>query len=534
MKNKIIVLVLVALSLIISWRLFRPGYLSMQDDIQVFRLQQFDQCLKDKQIPCRYISDGGFGYGYPLYNFYSPLPYMVGEFFHLIGFSFINSIKIAFIIPIFLRTFGMFLLCSAFFGSYGALLATTLYSLAPYQAVDSYVRGAIGETWALSLIPLVFWSIYQKKSKSSVLFLCLLLLSHNLTLLYSLPLLLIFSIVTKNFKYFFRTTLWSVSISSFFLLPAFFEKNLTTVSTMTSGYFNFSIHFTTLKELFISNYWGYSASMWGGIDGLSFNIGLLQFLISTLVFILFFKNKKLKHRHFIFLFYIIGIFALFLTHNRSTFIWKLFPFMAYYQFPWRFIGLSIFCLSIVSGGLIKLVSSKLKLLTTICLVLLTVFINYQFFREDIWYSHLTDNDKLNGSELVRQSAAGLKDYWPKYSKNFPDLFAPSIPIVLEGNVDFIKYYKNSNFSEAYFSVSTPKALVNLPIVYFPNWSLVMDGKKTNFKIDEQLGLIQLELSQGQHHYQLYFENTPIRIFANLFSLLTLGSFIILSIREKRK
>jgi len=116
MNKKIIYLILTAVALFSSWRLFRPGYPSMQDDIQVFRLQQFDQCLKDKQIPCRYISGGGLGYGYPLYNFYSPLPYAVAESFHLLGFSFINSIKIAFIIPAFLRVFGMFLFSSIFFG----------------------------------------------------------------------------------------------------------------------------------------------------------------------------------------------------------------------------------------------------------------------------------------------------------------------------------------------------------------------------------------------------------------------------------
>lgn len=121
----------------------------------------------------------------------------------------------------------------------------------------------------------------------------------------------------------------------FIFSPAFFEKNLTTVTTMTQGFFNYIIHFTTLKELFISNYWGYSGSMWGPIDGLSFKVGIV-FLFSTILFISIFLNKNIKHRTLIGTFYLIGIFALF-THNKSTFIWKTFPFMSYFQFPLRFL-----------------------------------------------------------------------------------------------------------------------------------------------------------------------------------------------------
>ena len=532
MNKYIKITILVLLSLILSWRLFRPGYPSMQDDIQVFRLQQYDQCLKDGQIPCRYIADGGLGYGYPLFNFYSPLPYAIAETAHLTGFSYINSIKIAFIIPTFLRVFGMYLLSSVFFGASGGIISATLYALAPYQAVNSYVRGAIGETWALSLIPLVFWSLYQKRNRLSVLFLSLLMLSHNLTLLYAIPLLFIFSVITQRFKYFIRTFSWSLLICASFLLPAFFEKNLTTVSTMTQGYFNYIIHFVTLKELFVSNIWGYSASMWGPIDGLSFNIGIFQWLIPTVLFVSLFFIKKIKHSFLIIPFYLIGVFALFLSHNKSTFLWQILPLMAYFQFPWRFLGLAVFCFSFLSGGFILLFKKDIKFSILFSLILLVSFINYPYFREDLWYPSLTDSQKLNSVETMRQSGAGLMDYWPKYGQNYPTSFAPSIPTVLSGEIDFIKYYKNSHYSEAYLSVSSESAIVNLPIVYFPNWDLNIDGQPAEYEIDPELGLIQLEFTQGEHHYQLKFADTPIRKIANTLSLLTLISFIILTIREK--
>src|SRR5512145_2417915 len=119
MNRKLIIFILLIVGLIGSYRLMRPGYFSMQDDMHVFRLQQYDQCWQDLQIPCRRITEGGFGYGYPLYNFYSPLPYAVGEIFHLVGFSYIDSIKLVFITTSFIRPIGIFLLSSLFFGPGG-------------------------------------------------------------------------------------------------------------------------------------------------------------------------------------------------------------------------------------------------------------------------------------------------------------------------------------------------------------------------------------------------------------------------------
>lgn len=524
-------LIITVVALLSVLRFFRPGYPSMQDDNQIFRLEQLDQCLKDGQIPCRYIANGGLGYGYPLYNFYSPLAYYVAEFFHLLGFSYINAIKISFIIPAFLRTFGMYLLASSFFGVSGGLISSALFSFSPYLAVDTFVRGALSETWALSLLPFVFWAIYKKHHKLSILFLSLLLLSHNLTLIYTLPLLLIFSFYTKNLKSLVRCLFWSSLICSFYLLPAFFENKLTTVNTMTQGYFSYINHFTTLKELFFSNFWGYSASMWGPIDGFSFNIGFVQFLFATLVFI--FLKKNHPQRSLITFIYLITIFLLFLTHNKSTFIWRSLSFMPYFQFPWRFLGPSVFILSFAGGAVFQIFKRK-NLLLLLTLLITIVLSNLPYYREDIWYKKLTDQEKLSTSEYIRQSGAGLKDYWPSYGKNFPISYTSNLPIVLDGKVDFLNFNKKSNSASSVFYVVTDNATINFPIVYFPDWQVKVNSKITDYQIETELGLIQLTLPKGQYQIEFKLLNTALRNWVNIISLISLIAFIILIIREKRQ
>jgi hypothetical protein len=531
MKIKIL---LIIFSLLISYRLFRPGYFSMQDDVQIFRLQQFDSCLKDGQIPCRFIADGGFGYGYPLYNYYSPLPYTIAEGFHLIGLSYINSIKAVFIIPDFIRAISMYLLAASFFGPLGGLIGSAFYTFAPYLAVNGFVRGAIAEYWALSLVPLVFWSLKSKKNNLFIFSLSLLFLSHNLTTLYIVPVLLLFSLITKNFnKKFIFNSILSFLLSAFFLLPAFFETNLVTVNTMTQGYFNYINHFATLFELFISRFWGYGASQWGPIDDMSFQIGYLHWIIPLIITVYYLLKPKTKYRFLIIFFSIIGLFAVFLTHNKSTFIWQLFPFMAYYQFPWRFLGLAVFCFSFVSAAVINLplIKNHPKI-STFIIILSVIILNFSYFKEDIWFPNLTDAQKLTSSEIVRESGAGLMDYWPKYSKTFPTQYSDGVPLVKSGMTDNLTFTKNSFKASGTVSVYSPTAIIDLPMVYFPNWQLFINGQKANFKIEPNLGLIQLNLPAGKYEFYLKLFNTPIRTAGNYISLIALSLFIIKLIREK--
>ena len=553
-KNIIFLIFLFLISIFTFYRLFRLGYPSMMDDMHVFRLQQFDQCLKDGQIPCRFIKDGGMGYGYPLFNYYSPLVYGIAEIFHLTGLSLIISLKITFALCHIIGVFGMFFFASLFWGNLGGFVSAVLFLLAPYQATDSWVRGALAESLAINLIPWVFYFLtkyiknFELKIKNYILLvvsLTALLLSHNLTSLAIAPVLITYSLFllfknkNLNFKSIFKLSvpvLISIGLSSFFLLPAIFEKNLVTVDTMTQGYFQYIIHFATLNQLFISRFWGFGASLWGPVDDMAFSIGLIQWLLPLIVIIFsFFQRKKLKSKPIIFaiLFFLISLFFIFLTHNKSTFIWKMIPIMSFYQFPWRFLSVAIFTLSFVAGSIILLIKQKkLQVIAVILISIITILLNFSYFKEDIWYSNLTDDQKLSPDEITAQSGAGLKDYWPKYGQNFPTSFAPSYPSVSSGAV--INYYTRSSNKVFLTTFANSNAKISLPLVYFPNWQLYIDGKKSDFEINKDLGLIEFNVVSGQHSINLKLKNTPIRTIANTVSLFSLGLIIFISVKSKRK
>ena len=66
--------------------LFKKGFFKMHDFTHVARLVELDKAVKDGHFPPRLAKDLGWGYGMPLFHFYGPMPYFLGEVFHLIGF----------------------------------------------------------------------------------------------------------------------------------------------------------------------------------------------------------------------------------------------------------------------------------------------------------------------------------------------------------------------------------------------------------------------------------------------------------------
>src|SRR3989338_8712326 len=186
MKNNLIGLIaILIISFSVSLPLTRGGLFTMHDDQQVVRLYLFDKALKGGQFPVRWVDELGFGFGYPLFNFYPPLVYMLGEVFHLLGFGFIDSVKLVFFFSVFGSGIAMFILVKELWGRLACLTASLFYMVLPYIALDIYVRGALAEAFSFVWLPLILWSyhMFYKTRKHiywilSGLFLALLMITH--------------------------------------------------------------------------------------------------------------------------------------------------------------------------------------------------------------------------------------------------------------------------------------------------------------------------------------------------------------------
>lgn len=541
-KKHLFIVLIIVISIPSFFRMLKPGIYSMQD-FHYFRLVEYGKCLKDLQLPCRWSTGSALGFGEPLFVFYGQVSYFLGQIFRLFGFSNITSLKLLFITSIIGSGISMYFLSKRIWKSnFAGFVSALIFMYAPYRAVDVWVRGALPEALSFVIFPLLIYQLelwFEKKKEEYVIFfsllLSLLICTHNLSFVMFLVFLapyLIYKFKVKNIKKkeVFNLTLFivlSFLLSAFYIFPVIFESKFVTLHSTTTGYFDFKGHFLTLKQILFSRYWGYGASVFGTEDGLNLSVGLVQWLAPLLAIVVSLKSNK-KNLRKIVLFTAIGWFCLFFTHNKSTFLWQIIPFMKYIQFPWRFLSIAIFSFSLASGGIIinQKKDNKINLILTGLIAILSVAFTFNYFKEDIWYK-FTDSNLTSGKLWEDQTRASINDYWPVYGKKVPESYAPEAfgnQILIEKRSNYYKYNvyaENETFH--YF-----------PITYFPGWNAYINDKKVEIKPFGDFGLISLNVPPGKNMIEFKFSNTFVRRIGDLVSILSLVTIIILLIRNEKK
>ncbi len=524
-KLLIVLLAIPAFSLML-----RFGIYTMHD-FHPFRQFEFHKCIQSLEFPCRWAPDSEMGYGEPLFNYYTQLPYWIGEMFVATGISILNSVKLLFILSLIFSGIGMYKLARIFWGETGALASAVLYMYAPYRSVDVWVRGALPEALAFVFYPFVMLGLHQycktNKLKYLVIFtlsLAALISTHNLSLVMFMPILgiywLFLCVITKSLKSIaglVLSTVTALGLSAYYLLPVLLESKYIDLSRTVQGYYDFHIHFATLNELFISRFWGYGGSLWMH-KFLSISLGQIHWILIGLSLVLLVRRRPATTIYFLMIVFL-GTVSLFLTHGKSALIWNTLPFMKYIQFPWRYLTSATFFIALAGGFWVQLVSPRLVKLTGILVILVIILSNYNFFRPDIWQS-VSDTDFFSGASWDFNRTAH-KDYWPKTGGSPPDSIAPIDPLFVAGSGDPVSSIQTAHGASYVLDITSPNTIVQVPIVYFPGWVAKVDTKKIILSPQGKLGLITTTLSTGRHNLELDFADTWPRILGNTVSLITL-------------
>ena len=552
-KNQTLIILMILFILIIPtfWRMIKPGIFSMHD-FHEFRLLEYHKCIQDLLIPCRWSPDAALEYGQPLFNFYGQLPFAYGEIFVLLGFSILDSLKIAFASSFILAGFAMFFLGRQVWGNnWAGILSALVYTYAPYRALDVWVRGALPEAFAFIFFPLIIYFfndfVLHRKYKSLILFSIAfagLILTHNLSALMFLVFLLFWVVyfLTKEKAWkiipkFILAGILIFGLSAFYILPLLAESKFITITQVTSGYYDFRLHFNTLNQMLISRFWGFGGSFWGDKDDLSLSVGHVQWILPLVIalFILIRLNWRKNLSFFILLG--IGWFYLFLTHNKSIFLWEAIPPLQFVQFPWRFLGSGEFAFALASGVIMNFFKKDVIKILIISFVLsILLILNFNFFFEDLW-SRKGDKEYFQGSKYEYLTTSGLKDYYPNYGKGFPEHLAFKDPIFVEGTGAAKLIEEKSNRIKYFVKAQSNMVIIQVPVVYFPGWVGFVNNKLISIYPDGDLGLITFKLMPGEVIVDLKFTNTPIRSIGDGISGLTITTLIgmgIFRIMKKRK
>jgi len=520
----------------------KSGFFPIHDDTQVARVYEMAKGLTDGMLPVRWSADLGYGFGYPIFNFYDPLPYYIGGVIELIGLNALLATKIMMVLGVMLAGVSMYLLAKEFWGRPGGVLSALFYMYAPYHALDIYVRGDVAEFWAYAFVPLVFLGLWKIQSQGkwryvilSAISFALIVVSHNLTALMVSPFLVLFMfylvLKTRGRKttiYFLSAFIIGILLSAFYWLPAILEMQYTNVSSLISGGSNFRDHFVCFSQLWTSP-WGYGGSAKGCVDGLSFMIGKYHILLASLLFIFAFFalvfrkyfNDFSKEKLTILIIAFLGfLISAFFTLQISQPVWEMLRPMAFLQYPWRFLLTTVFFTSFISGSLFwmieKLVKKRVIVIATIILLSgLFILVSVKFFVPEKYLQ--VNSDYYTNAYALEWTTSRISDEY--LSKDFQrpqnQNGIANFSNLNSKNSKLIDVNKKTQVIKLTISAGADEKLI-LPLAYFPAWHAYADNNEVSLR--ENGKGTEINFPKGQHELELIFQQTQVELLADLISI----------------
>lgn len=532
-------ILLVIVSLVPLLDFFHPGLpLTHDGQDHVARIANFYANLQQGNITPHWAGNLNWGYGHPILMFLYPLPSYLASLFHAFGFSFIDSTKIVFGIAYILSGLSMYLWLKVFLSKPASAIGGALYLFAPYRFVELYVRGDIGEHVAFIFPPLVLYFLLKLSRKNSFVSLlggslsfAGLILAHNAMSLMFLPIILIYAaylfyLVKFNRKFIisvFSLILLGFGFSAFFWIPAFFEGKYTLRNIVTSG-----VAFTRFVPFvkYIYSPWSY-----GQTGEFSVQVGIIHWIavLSGIPLLGYYYKKKNINFLLLIGLLIIFIISFFIMLPQSMFLWEKVTLLQNFQFPWRFIAVTVFTTSVMGALAFSFIQEKKQFSIAITLAILILLINKDYSHAN-GYLYKPENfftGIYNGTTDTGESS-------PVWSVRFMEQ-RPKAHIVLIGGSAKIKEQQRTITKHIYSVNVDNKAQLQENTLYFPGWEIFVDNKLVPIEYQDpnNRGLMTFYIEKGLHNVVVTFGETRLRLISDYLSIFSLFALVILGILRKR-
>ncbi len=505
MKKVFPFLLLILFSFPSVFSLFHPGFFQSDDgEWMIIRFSAFHQAFRDGQFPVRFLGRLNNGYGYPVADFLYPGFMYLSEPIKLLGFGFVNTIKIILGLSMIGSAVFTYFWLLKFFNKKSSFIGSLFYLYTPYHLFDIYKRGSVGEILALAVLPFILWQIERKSLVFSSLGIALLILAHNTLAFLFIPILFLY-LILKNKKYLIHNTLYFIlglGLSAFFWVPAVSDLQYTVFSKTSVS--NFNQYFAPIELIGIST------------------IAVLAFISFYIFEIVKKKNwsKQSLNKLFI-LMALLSLLSIFFSSKLSLPVWNFIP-SSFIQFPFRLLSYLPLSLAFLSAFIVFRQKDRRQVIVSLLLIVVLGFSVFQYLKPLEFF------DKGEGFYATNEGTTTVQDeYMPKWVKQKPtEHFKEKVQVVSgTGEINNVIY----NSKKASFNInSLTDSKVRINTIYFPGWKAFIDGKQSNIEYQNDQGIMEIQVPKGDHSVNLSFSETPIRVFADIISILSITALFVFS------
>lgn len=457
--RKVTLLVLLAVLALVNVKVyFHSGFPFTHDgENHLARFANYKVALREGQFPPRFAPNLVNHYGYPVFNYNYPLANISSVPFSILKINYESTFKFIVGSYVLFGLVGMYLwLKSLGFKYSDRLFGLSVFGLSPYLLSVIAFRGNIGELVAMMLLPwlllMVEWlgnSAVKPAAKEVVFSLVVLvafLLSHNVTVLFGLPLIYIYAAFRygtkiQSWKKLILVTLISILLSLWFWLPALAEKSEIILDGADLT-LNFDDHYVTWQQL-ITSPSEFGFSYLGSVDTLSIGLGTTQLLALVVITLLLLKrifklNKRKVLTSLEFKLTLLAWLYVVFQFELTKSIWNVVPLANFIQFPWRLSMFFSILIAPLAAYVFKNIQGKWK--TVFILLIITQFMVHLRVRAvDYFHKNIVDYDAFS------QSTSTLHENLPRTFtyKEFSDWQPTAIILEGEGEIT-IDYWSDQD------------------------------------------------------------------------------------------
>ena len=548
------------IALPVMWALLPSGLPNTADGpVHFIRAAEMVHAWQEGLLLPRWSANLGYGLGIPLFNYAPPLPYLITALLNTIGFPLEQAMKGMLLSGVLLSVYGAYRLTGDSLGSLPGAVGAAAYLYAPSRLRELFIQGNAGQFMAWAFLPWACWGVirlYQTGHKRYALTIALALmgttLSHNVVALLLALLLagltLVLFLATRNFQ----RTLWvgigglvGLGLGAWFWLPALLEGDYIQLSRIVAS--DFRDRFIPFQELialsppldtgainpYVPLTLGAIQVGLALIGGLGLPLLPLQPRSAATENRLIGTAGRATSLFFLCFTGFSGLMAL----EWSEPIWNRLPFVALFEFPARWHGVTAVGLAWLGalavhnvGRLHRWVESVIG---GVALILLmgSAIVN-------LYPQHLPPNYfRSTPADVVRWEvetgavgttslsefnpvwiSAGL-DPGPVATAYLTDQPIPRIdPATLPAGAAITA--ERSRIQSHALTLSLPvAATVTANLHYFPGWQATLNDETIPLAPHPDDGRIDLPLPAGAHQLRLVLSETPLRQVANMISQL---------------
>jgi hypothetical protein len=524
------------------------GHLPWRADglLHVYRLVELERAVRHGVLFPRWLPDLGYGFGFPLFNYYAPLSYYLLLGPRLLGFAVPAALQIGYALALITLGLGLYLWARALFGTVAGLVAAFAAVYAPYLLYDALHRGVLAELWGLAFLALGLAALHAhvaQRSRRSFLWLALayaaLILTHNILALIGSALLFAYAVFLlagpraaeggqspiRLAAQPFLPLFLGLVLSAFFWLPALLERDLVQIEQLYGpANFFYGNNFLAPAGVVALPRAADPAQVNPSLD---FGLGLPQLLLAAAAFVPGAAPASATgaRRHRLLL-ALATLLLLFMALPASSFLWDRLPLLYFVQFPWRFLGPASLLLAVLAGaGAARLPLPPAGQLGA-GLLLLAGFALPWLFPGD-YPAGLA----LEPTGVIRFEAetgwlgtTSAGEYLPVQVETLPapetllPLYEAAAPHYLIPRMESSTLPAGAAILAADYALTGATIELETPApfqagfhwYYFPGWQLTIDGAAQPVAAAGPQGLLAAEIPPGRHTLVLSFGDTPVR------------------------